>query len=51
VAFEASGKDLAELFRSAADAMMNIMIDSLETIEKRESLEFVVHNDDLEMSK
>jgi SHS2 domain-containing protein len=49
VAFEASGKHLAELFRSAADATMNVMIDSLETIEKRESLEFVVQNTDLDM--
>ncbi|MBI4186781.1 MAG: archease [Chloroflexi bacterium] len=37
IAFEARGKDLQEVFRSAGDAVMNVMIDNLDAIEPRES--------------
>ena len=49
VAFEAWGRDLAELFSSAADAVMNVMVSGLGTIENRKSFVFVVRNDDIEM--
>jgi len=49
VAFEARGKDLAELFTAAADATMNVMVADLATIEKREELEFVVEHEELDM--
>ncbi len=32
IAFEAVGRDLPELFRDAADATMNVMIDNLDAI-------------------
>jgi protein archease len=35
IAFEATGRDLPELFTSAADATMNVMIENLDTIEPR----------------
>jgi len=37
VAFEAWGKDLEEVFRAGADAVMGIMIENLEAIEPKES--------------
>jgi len=49
VAFEVRGKDLAELFSSAADATMNVMIENLESIEKQEALEFFIENEALDM--
>ena len=36
IAFEATGSDLSELFTSAADATMNVMIENIESIEGRE---------------
>ena len=36
IAFEATGKDLKELFSSAADATMNVMVEDLDTIEEKE---------------
>jgi len=38
IAFEATGRDLPELFMAAADATMNVMIDNLDGIEPRETL-------------
>ncbi len=35
VAFEATGRDLAELFRDAADAQLATMIDCLDSVEPR----------------
>ena len=32
IAFEATGRDLVELFRDAADATVNVMIDNLDEI-------------------
>ena len=49
IAFEATGRDLPELFREAADATMNVMIDNLEAIESRETRKIALSNDNLEM--
>jgi len=35
IAFRAQGHDLNELFTAAADATMNVMVEDLETIERR----------------
>ena len=37
IAFEATGRDLPELFSDAADAMTNVMIDNIEAIQPRET--------------
>ena len=37
IAFEATGRDLAELFSDAADATTNVMIDNIEAIQPREA--------------
>jgi SHS2 domain-containing protein len=39
IAFEASGGTLEELFSSAGDALTNVMVDDLSTIEDEERLE------------
>jgi protein archease len=49
IAFEATGRDLPELFREATDATMNVMIDNLEAIESRETRKIELSNDSLEM--
>ena len=49
IAFEATGRDLAELFMAAADATMNVMIDNLDGIEPRETLQIELSNDKLDM--
>jgi SHS2 domain-containing protein len=49
IAFEATGRDLAELFSDAADATMNVMIDNLDAIEPRETRHIEVSSDDIEM--
>jgi SHS2 domain-containing protein len=49
VAFEAQGKDLAELFTSAADATMNVMVADLTSIDRREEIEFIVDHEQLDM--
>ena len=49
VAFEVWGKDLSELFSSAADATMNVMIENLESIEYQEAVEFFIENEALDM--
>ena len=49
IAFEATGRDLPELFRSAADAVVNVMIDNLDAIERRETQRIELSGDDLEM--
>jgi SHS2 domain-containing protein len=49
VAFEAAGKDLAQLFTAAADALMNAMVSNLETIEERQETGFVVEHEELDM--
>ena len=49
IAFEATGRDLAELFRDAADATMNVMIDNIEAIQPRETRQIELSNDKLDM--
>jgi SHS2 domain-containing protein len=49
IAFEATGRDLLELFSAGADATMNVMIDNLDAIEPREMREIKLSNDNIEM--
>jgi SHS2 domain-containing protein len=49
IAFEATGRDLAELFMAAADATMNVMIDNLDGIEPRETLQIELSNDNIDL--
>src|SRR5678815_5068300 len=49
IAFEATGRDLAELFRDAADATTNVMIDNIEAIQPRETRRIDLSNDKLDM--
>jgi SHS2 domain-containing protein len=49
IAFEATGRDLLELFTAAADATMNVMIDNLEAIEPRETRRIELKNDAIDM--
>ena len=49
IAFEATGRDLPELFTASADATMNVMIDNLDAIESRETRQIELSNDNLEM--
>jgi SHS2 domain-containing protein len=49
IAFEATGRDLPELFTSAANATMNVMIENLDTIEPRETRRIELKNDEIDM--
>jgi SHS2 domain-containing protein len=49
IAFEATGKDLEELFSSAADATMNVMIEDLDTIKGREGREIELKSGEPDM--
>ena len=49
IAFEATGRDLAELFSYAADAMTNVMIDNIEAIQPRNTRQIELSNDKLDM--
>ena len=49
IAFEATGRDLPELFRDAADATMNVMIDNIDAIQPRETRQIELSNDKLDM--
>jgi protein archease len=49
IAFEATGRDLPELFTAAADATMNVMIDNLDAIESRETREIELSSDKIDM--
>lgn len=49
VQFRASGANLPDLFRAAADATMNTMIHNLDAIEPKEQRTFNMENDSLEM--
>ena len=49
IAFEATGRDLSELFRYAADATMNVMIDNIEAIHPRETRQIELSNAKLDM--
>jgi SHS2 domain-containing protein len=49
IAFEATGRDLPELFAAAADATINVMIDNIGAIEPRETRQIELSNDNIEM--
>ena len=49
IAFEATGRDLLELFSAAADATTNVMIDNLEAIQPRQTRQIELSNDELDM--
>jgi protein archease len=49
IAFEATGCNLPELFTSAADATMNVMIENLDTIKPREMRRIELKNDAIDM--
>jgi SHS2 domain-containing protein len=49
IAFEATGRDLSELFRDTADATTNVMIDNIEAIRPRETRQIEFSNDKLDM--
>jgi SHS2 domain-containing protein len=49
IAFDATGRDLPELFRDAADATMNVMIDNIDAIQPVETRQIELSNDKLDM--
>ena len=49
IAFEATGRDLPELFTAAADATMNVMIENLDAIEPRETRRIELKNDKIDL--
>ena len=49
IAFDATARDLPELFSAAAEATMNVMIDNLDAIEPREKRKIHLENEDVEM--
>ena len=49
IAFEATGRDLSELFTSAAKATMNVMMENLDAIEPRETRRIELKNDEVDM--
>jgi SHS2 domain-containing protein len=49
IAFEATGRDLPELFSAAADATTNVMIDNIEAVESRETRQIELSNEKLDM--
>ncbi len=49
IAFEASGRNLPELFKDAADATMNVMINNLDAIAARETRQIELSNDKIDM--
>ena len=49
IAFEATGRDLPELFAAASDATINVMIDNIDAIEPRETRQIELSNDNVEM--
>jgi SHS2 domain-containing protein len=49
IAFEATGRDLPELFTAAADATMNVMVDNLDAIEPRETRHIELSSGEIDM--
>jgi SHS2 domain-containing protein len=49
IAFEATGRDLPELFSAAADATTNVMIDNIEAIEPRKARRIELSSDQLDI--
>ncbi|MDP2983319.1 MAG: archease [Candidatus Latescibacter sp.] len=48
-AFEATGETLEDLFTACADALMNVMVENLESIRSKRSLEVSLDEESLEM--
>jgi len=49
IAFEATGRDLPELFSAAADATTKVMIDNIEAIQPRKKRRIELSSDQLDM--
>jgi SHS2 domain-containing protein len=49
IAFEATGRDLSELFTAAADATMNVMIENIGAIQSRETRRLELKNEAIDM--
>jgi SHS2 domain-containing protein len=49
IAFEATGRDLPQLFSDAADATTNVMIDNIHAIEPSETRQIELSNEKLDM--
>jgi len=49
IAFEAEGKSLEEVFTSSAEALLNVMTEAPEKIERKETVEVRLENTDAEM--
>src|ERR1700756_3212606 len=49
IAFEATGRDLPELFKDAAAATINVMIDNLDAIEPHKTRHIALSNDEIDM--
>jgi SHS2 domain-containing protein len=49
IAFQATGKDLPELFQAAGDAVINTMIENLDAIDPHQSRTFQIENDALDL--
>lgn len=49
IAFTATGRSLEDLFRAAADATMNVMVEDIDSIEPRETRGIELRNDELDM--
>src|SRR5215472_2366007 len=49
IGFEATGRDLPELFSDVADATTNVMIDNVEAIQPRRTRQIELSNDRLDM--
>lgn len=49
IAFEATGKDLEELFEASADATMNVMVEDIDAIEPRETRTIALRNEEVDM--
>lgn len=48
-AFEATGATREEMFTAAADALTNVMVEDLATIQPRQELEIILENADLDL--
>src|SRR4030095_2867842 len=49
IAFEATGRDLPELFMAAACATLNVRLDNLDAIESPQTRQIELSNDNIEM--
>jgi protein archease len=49
IAFEATGRDLPELFTAAADATMNVMVENLDAIEPGETRHIELSSGEIDM--